>query len=219
MEGGTPGAERKLPVAILASYPAVRAGLRALLSAGSSLEIVAEASDPGDLRSGERARVVVAELESDRSGALVREIVENLPDAGVVLLGPPAGAQRLLQILADRAWAYLLRDAGADDLIQAVAAVAQGLVVLPPPLARQLLVSQPFAVLSDESVPQESLTNREQEVLQLVAQGLPNKTIAHTLGISEHTVKFHVTSILTKLDASSRTEAVRLGARRGLIVL
>jgi DNA-binding CsgD family transcriptional regulator len=65
----------------------------------------------------------------------------------------------------------------------------------------------------------EELTPREHEVLQLIAEGLPNKLIALKLGISEHTVKFHITSILGKLDAGSRTEAVRLGARRGLVVL
>jgi zinc/manganese transport system substrate-binding protein len=113
-----------------------------------------------------------------------------------------------------RAWEEQLQPYTAE--LDALRAVAAGLVVLDPRAAPALVAAAPR--LATES-PAESLTARERDVLALVAQGLPNKTIAQRLAISEHTVKFHVGAILAKLGAASRTEAVRLAARRGLIAL
>lgn len=107
----------------------------------------------------------------------------------------------------------------------AVVAVAQGLVVMDPAVARSLMVAPggvgaPGAVgAAARAAATSPLTEREQDVLQLVASGLPNKGIALRLGISEHTVKFHVGSILGKLGAASRTEAVTLAVRTGLLPL
>jgi DNA-binding NarL/FixJ family response regulator len=99
----------------------------------------------------------------------------------------------------------------------ALDAVAAELVVLPQITANHLLEQQPAVAALDAQQQTEALTTREQEVLVLLSQGLPNKLIARELGISEHTVKFHVSSLYAKLGASSRTEAVSRGARRGLI--
>jgi DNA-binding NarL/FixJ family response regulator len=93
--------------------------------------------------------------------------------------------------------------------------VAQGLLIVDPVLAPALL---PLREREIEPLP-EALTPREVEVLQLLADGRPNKTIALQLGISEHTVKFHVNSILNKLDVQSRTEAVVRATRLGLVIL
>jgi DNA-binding NarL/FixJ family response regulator len=109
----------------------------------------------------------------------------------------------------------LLRDTGAERLATALAAAAQGLVVLDPSLAASLLASRD----PSSSTLVEDLTPREQEVLRLLAEGLPNKAIALRLGISEHTVKFHVNAVLGKLGAQSRTEAVVRATRLGLILL
>jgi two-component system nitrate/nitrite response regulator NarL len=109
----------------------------------------------------------------------------------------------------------LLRDAGAETLQAALQAIGQGLVVLDPSLALS-----PLPVLEpglDSLV--EELTPRETEVLQLLADGLTNKAIAQRLGISDHTVKFHVNAILGKLGAQSRTEAVVRATRLGLLLL
>jgi DNA-binding NarL/FixJ family response regulator len=116
-----------------------------------------------------------------------------------------------------RGWACLARDVDADQLDLAVRSAEAGLVLLDLPLAATSL-AVPAAIGAPAQIT-EPLTARELQVLQLVAQGLPNKGIARRLGISENTAKFHVASLSGKLGASSRTEAVTLAARRGLILL
>ena len=107
------------------------------------------------------------------------------------------------------------RDADADRIVAAVEAVDAGLVALDPDLAATVLPRGG----PPRTPPRDGLTAREQQVLELMAEGLPNKTIADRLGISEHTVKFHVNSILAKLGVQSRTEAVVSATRLGLILL
>jgi DNA-binding NarL/FixJ family response regulator len=123
------------------------------------------------------------------------------------------------------AFGALSRDATREEMIAALASVGNGLVVLDRRLAGELLsphdqraVAAPLRLPGDVSTV-ETLTARELEVLQLLAQGLPNKLIAVRLHITEHTAKFHVSSIMLKLGAASRTEAVTLAARRGLLLL
>jgi DNA-binding NarL/FixJ family response regulator len=126
-------------------------------------------------------------------------------------------AAALLRPAGLRGWGIVPPDAAPDMLRAALDAVAAGLVVLPQITANHLLEQQPAVAALDAQQQTEALTTREQEVLVLLSQGLPNKLIARELGISEHTVKFHVSSLYAKLGASSRTEAVSRGARRGLI--
>jgi DNA-binding NarL/FixJ family response regulator len=114
-------------------------------------------------------------------------------------------------------------DASAEELAAAVHALHEGLLVGSPallqPHMRQLIAGEQAASSLETSGAVEALTERETQVLQLLGQGLANKQIAHLLAISEHTVKFHVSSIYAKLGATNRTEAVRLGVQRGLLVL
>jgi DNA-binding NarL/FixJ family response regulator len=121
-----------------------------------------------------------------------------------------------MRITGDTPRAYLLKEATADELAAAVTAVARGLVVFDPALAT-LMANRPHEqpLLLEGT----KLSDREVEVLGLVASGLPNKGIARELGISEHTVKFHVGTILGKLGAASRTEAVTLAVRGGVLPL
>jgi DNA-binding NarL/FixJ family response regulator len=120
---------------------------------------------------------------------------------------------------APRAW--LLKQAPAEEIAAAVQAVAHGLLVMDPAVARATRAAAPASRL--RAVPTEELaeplTERELEVLHLLALGLPNKAIALRLGISEHTVKFHVGAILAKMGAAGRTEAVMVAARRGILPL
>jgi DNA-binding NarL/FixJ family response regulator len=121
------------------------------------------------------------------------------------------------------AWGVLSIDASAQELEAAVLALSQGLWVGDAYLVRQILANQALAGqptgLAAELPAGQALTGRELKVLQGLSQGLANKQIGLALGISEHTVKFHVSAIYTKLGASNRTEAVRLGVQRGLVTL
>ena len=113
--------------------------------------------------------------------------------------------------------AILSRESDPDDVLSAIHAAHEGLVLLSSATAEHLADvygDQPLEVDDEFS---EEITSRETDVLRMLAEGLVNKDIAGRLGISEHTVKFHISSILDKLGASTRTEAVTLGIRRGLI--
>ncbi|MDR7545165.1 MAG: response regulator transcription factor [Armatimonadota bacterium] len=204
-----------LRVFVVADDPLVRAGLSALVRADARMTAAGEAG-PADLAwapvpvSG--ADVILFDAGGDPAG--VAEQVATLET-----LGPPVLA--LVSTPADAAtalWAgargVLPRDASGERLAAGLIAAASGLVVLAPAfaaVARPVRVREPAAWAED-------LTPRELEVLQLLAEGLPNRGIARRLGLSEHTVNFHVDAILGKLDAHSRTEAVTRAARLGLIV-
>jgi DNA-binding NarL/FixJ family response regulator len=193
---------------ILAPTPALRAGLRALVAA-PQVEVVGEgAAAEGPiaadllLAAGEYPPATFARL-TPPDGSL-----------GLVLLTDDGRAANSLRELPLRGWAIVSPDAGPSELGAAVAATAQGFVTMPRELAGRLIGRQAVAESGAEP-----LTAREQEILQLIGQGLPNKQIAGRLQISEHTVKFHVSSVFAKLGAASRTEAINLGARQGLITL
>ncbi len=191
-----------LRVAVQAAYPSVRAGLRAMLAQQPGFTVIEDGSLDAD--------VTVADLLEDA-------VAEDWPQGPSVLLAAsPADYARMRTDAVPRA--YLLKEATADELGAAATAVAHGLVVMDPAVAAAAGRALPFSPgESDAAAP--SLTERETEVLQLVAAGLPNKGIARELGISEHTVKFHVGTILAKLEAASRTEAVAIAVRRGLLPL
>jgi len=202
-------------VLIAAPTPALRAGLRALL-ASADIQIA-----------GEAARL--AALDADLSAvdvflvgdvALLEDAAHTIGGAARLAVLALAGDSRVAELLRTLpliGWGILPPDASPAELQAAVHTVAQGLVVLPAPLVEQLLGQHgPIAALAP---PAEPLTAREREVLELISQGLSNKLIARELQVSEHTVKFHISSIFVKLGASSRTEAISRGARQGLITL
>jgi len=208
--------DEKMRVAIVAEDPLARAGLAALLAHPPECEVVEQASGEDDLYEllqMVRADVVVWDLGWDPTQALERlaeaqdlglPVVALLPDATSAREAWNAGARGLLPRTVDSA-----------TLIEALRAAAQGLVVLDPAMAPTLPLTRDRHV--EPAV--EELTPREIEVLRLLAEGLPNKGIAHLLGISEHTVKFHVNAIMARLNAQSRTEAVTRATRLGLIPL
>lgn len=137
----------------------------------------------------------------------------------VVVSGTPAVASDLAR-LADQAWGLVPPDVDSERLMAVVRAVAAGFTVLPQALTTSVLIGNGTSRRDPASpIPAESLTPREREVLQRLAEGLPNRAIADALGISDHTVKFHLASIFGKLGAGTRTEAVRLGLRQGLVTI
>lgn len=149
-------------------------------------------------------------------------LLESLHESGfarqtptVLLLAAPA-PEALSRLLHNGVRGILPAESPPQTLAVALEAAAEGLLVLDPREAAALPAARSFE--TPEELP-EPLTPREQEVLQLLAAGLGNKEIAARLNISDHTAKFHVASILGKLGASTRTEAVSLGMRRGLILI
>jgi DNA-binding NarL/FixJ family response regulator len=203
-------------VAIVSPNVALRVGLRGLLSSNNAELIIAgEAAnlDDLDLLAPDADVIVLASVAREE----VRELGLLSGPALLLLTDTSENAQTLIR--ARRVWGVLPLSAGEDELIAAVRALGEGLFVGAPMLINDLLIHPATVEAVDATPLSEPLTGREIEVLQMIALGLANKQIAAELSISEHTVKFHLSSIYTKLGASSRTEAVRLGTRRGLITL
>jgi DNA-binding NarL/FixJ family response regulator len=192
-------------VVISAALPSVRLGLGALVAEHGHVVVPEDQAD-------DTAILVLDAPAQAAVDALAARRYSDLPHAVVVLTDDPLLTAQLAQA-GLRGWACLARDADATELDLAIRAAEAGLVLLGLPVAATNLAPT-IAARGPEP-----LTPRELQVLQLVAQGLPNKAIARTLSISENTAKFHVASLSGKLGASSRTEAVTLAARRGLILL
>jgi NarL family two-component system response regulator YdfI len=159
----------------------------------------------------------------DAGAELLDEVLERLQETGmlrdtqVVLLADQPQPLWVNQAVRYGVRAVVPLDVSSEQLAATLNAVAQDLVVLHPRELQAARTERSFE--SDQLAVVESLTSREREVLQLLARGLGNKEIAARMKISEHTVKFHVASILGKLGAATRTEAVALGLRRGLVLI
>lgn len=210
-DAGQPdGAPNTIRVAVFAPYPTLRFGLRALLEAEPGIEVVADLDAPPAADDTPTYDAAVGDAGDHPA-------LEALPDGlPVVLLIGDAIPAFTLENLAATPLAILPRDADAREIIVALQAVASGLMVLD----RRVVAATFGAPAGVAPAPEDlALTAREVDVLALLAEGLPNKQIAARLGISEHTAKFHVGAILGKLGASSRTEAVMLAARRGVLPL
>jgi two-component system, NarL family, response regulator YdfI len=194
---------------IAAPSAVVRAGLEALAASNPAIELTG--SFP-DLSSVEALRpdVILAALPLEEIGPPA----DGLAPPIVLLPGesPPAWTRDMLRLGVR---ALLSSNASATEVLAAVEAAASGLAVLDPSTLDSLLPAASTLVSADTPV----LTPRELEVLRMMAEGAANKTIAWKLTISEHTAKFHVASILGKLNAASRAEAVAIGIRKGLILI
>ena len=201
-------------VFVVAPTPFTRAGLRAMLEeAGADVLVVGRGSlDEAGPALLEADVVVVSGDESLEETA--RAVAEEGMQA-ILVLSEDERSLPVLREFASGGWGVVSPDALPEELAAAVFAVARGLVVLPRGLAGGLLQGM-TAVVEELAEP---LTVREREILELLGRGLSNKMIARDLKISEHTVKFHVSSAYAKLGASNRAEAVSLGARLGLISL
>lgn len=203
---------------IAAASAIVRAGLESVGAAGSGIQVVGAVS-LADLG---------AAIEQHQPDAVLAAVEQHHDEPPEELLGLAArdGAPAMVVLAPDLqpAWtaealragirAVLPGDLGPREILAAIAAAAAGLVVLHPQDLGALVPERPLAAAATQT-----LSPREIQVLGMLAEGLGNKTIAWKLGISEHTVKFHVASILTKLNAGTRTEAVTRGIRRGLILI
>lgn len=214
---------------VVAASPIVRADIAALLEQSPAITVVATSAGDAladDVESHEpQVVLMIADAEDANSVSPVALSRLTLsPDAAsrapaiVVVANDTSGAW-VSEALRAGARGIVTRDATPAEIVTAVEAAAAGLVTLPAEVATALVsANRPTTAVRAANAAQ-PLTRRELEVLGMLAEGLANKNIAARLGISEHTVKTHVASILAKLDAYSRAEAVAVGVRRGLILL
>ncbi|HEY2379515.1 MAG TPA: response regulator transcription factor [Gemmatimonadaceae bacterium] len=214
-------------VLVGADSAVTRAGLEAILARDPAFTVVggSGALDAlGDAVAEHEPDVVLVELPGADDDALAVMHAIGLdaddvarPSPALVVLSDERDLAHVWELLRSGVRAVLPRDAGANEIVAAVTAAAAGLVVV----AHEWSGALRAAPNVDRGSPNgaEALTPREIEVLRLIAEGLGNKQIAARLAISEHTVKFHVGSVFAKIRASTRAEAVMIGARRGLIVL
>jgi DNA-binding NarL/FixJ family response regulator len=213
----------ELRVLVVADNLLVRAGLAALLSDEGGLHVVGQVAGGESLADDlevYRPNALVWDFGWQQDAArdsfdrLVEDIgTEAMPPLVMLLADDSHSADMASLLKALPGGGLLLRDSTPEQLCAALNTAALGLFTFDP-----LLVLLPTADTLPEPLAEE-LTPRETEVLQLLAEGLANKMIAQQLGISDHTVKFHVNAILSKLNAQSRTEAVVRATRLGLIIL
>jgi NarL family two-component system response regulator YdfI len=204
-------------VAVATTSAVRRSGLESIVRSHGDLHLAGSFGTVASLISfAGNAELDVMVIDSDSLRDL---LLVPTSDAAIVLLTELGDARSISRLLRSGVRAILSRESQPEDVLSAIYVAYDGMVLLSTPAAENLAAvygDQPLEIADELS---EEITSRETEVLRMLAEGLVNKDIAVRLGISEHTVKFHISSILDKLGASTRTEAVTLGIRRGLIPL
>jgi two-component system, NarL family, response regulator LiaR len=209
-------------VMIADDHAIVRKGLRALLATEPGIEVVAEAEDGNEavaLVGRAQPDVVLMDLVMPGTDGLeaTRSILEARPKTRILVLTSFDGDDKVFPAIKAGALGYLLKDSGPEELVQAIQQVHDGESSIHPSVARKLL--RQLAHPDEPASGIEALTDREAEVLCLVAHGQSNREIAEELTISEATVRTHVSNILGKLELCSRTQAALYALKKGLASL
>jgi two-component system NarL family response regulator len=213
-DNSTGGGSARVRVLVADDHPVVRTGLAAVIAQEADLELVAEAEHGGQavaLFAEHRPDVVLIDLRMPVMDGIeaIRAIIREFPAARILALTTYEGDADIQRALEAGACGYLLKDMLLTEVITAVRAVHRGERVIPPAVAARLA----------QFTPRSDLTEREIEVLGLVAQGLSNKEVARTIGRTDETVKIHLKNIFAKMGVADRTEAVTQALTRGLIHL
>jgi NarL family two-component system response regulator LiaR len=202
----------------------VREGLRWLISTEPGMELVGEAAD--GVEAVERMRVlrpdvILLDLMMPRKDGIeaIGEIKEENPGARILVLTSFAEDDQVFSAIKAGAQGYLLKDASPQELLQAIRGVYRGEPTIHPIIAQKLMRELQRPPKPDLPPTEEPLTEREVEVLKLIAQGLSNQQIAETLIISDRTARTHVGNILSKLHLANRTQAALYALREGLATL
>lgn len=202
-----------IDILIVGDNPLARMGLAALLAERDEVQVVAQLAADDNLPEMvhlHRTELLLWDVGWEPPLELLSHLVQN----GAVVIALVSHDETAADLWRIGTAAILRQNIEPDPLMAAITAADQGLTVIDPELSEHLLPPERLP-----APPTEELTPRELEVLQHLAEGLPNKAIARQLEISEHTVKFHVNAIMTKLGAQSRTEAVVRAMQLGLIIL
>jgi two-component system NarL family response regulator len=202
----------RIRVLIVDDHSLVRRGLAAIINMEEDTEVVGEAADGEEaIRQWREIRpdIILMDLRMPNMDgvAAIRGIRAEDPDSGIIVLTTYDHDDDIYAGLRAGAKAYLLKDAQPEELFRCIRAVHAGNAYLQPKLAVKLA----------QRAQEEPLTEREEQSLKLLAEGLSNRAIGQALHISESTVKSHLKSLFVKLDATSRAEAIALAARRGLV--
>jgi len=213
----------KLTVLIADDHPLVREALHQALDGEEDMEVVAEAGDGEEavrLASELRPDVAVMDIVMPRLNGIeaTRRLKEIAPDIAILILTAYDDDEYVLGLLDAGAAGYLLKSARGRDLAGAIRAIKSGESVLHPNIIAKLL-KRVTTVPVEKHKDSELLTDRESEVLRLVALGMSNKEIADRLSLSQRTIKAHLTNTFNKLNVASRSEAIVKGLQWGLVTL
>ena len=219
MEPSLNKSKTKIRILLADDHNMVRAGIRQLIESAGDMVVIAEASDGEEAQAliqQHRPDVAVLDIQMPKATGIevTRWVRANLPEVGVLILTAYNDDPYVMAVLQAGANGYVLKTAGADDLIQAVRDVNEGRSALDPAITAKLM--QNLFKQSDRA-PAEPLTDRELEVIRLAARGYTNKAIGIQLGISDRTVQGHLAHIFDKMHATSRTEAVMRAVSLGWI--
>jgi NarL family two-component system response regulator LiaR len=212
----------EIRVLVADDHAVVREGLRALIESEPGMTLVGEAADGVEAvreSCALRPDVILLDLVMPRKGGIeaIREIREQHPRARILVITSFAEDDKVFPAIKAGAQGYLLKDSSPRELLRAIRDIDRGQPSMHPTIARKLMrdIQRP----SELPAAQEPLTEREAEVLSLVAQGLSNQEIADRLSVSERTVRSHVSNILSKLHLANRTRAALYALRKGLASL
>lgn len=225
----------KIRILLADDHPILREGLRAVLETQPDFEVIAEAVNGLEavrLALTMQPDILLLDLEMPQMDGVetIRRLRQQQPNSRIIVFTAFDNDERIIHAVQAGANGYLLKEAPRDEIFSAIRITMAGGSLLQPVVASKLLrhmghlpitgsAGATYSHTTQPALPFEPLTERELEVLNLLAQGMPNKEIAAQLVISERTAKFHVSSIMGKLGATNRTEAVSLAAQKGLITL